>query len=199
MLYWECKHRLKELRDFRQLVGLYFSNTGIDTRGRRHENANAATVRAQINLQMAEVVRSCSLIGHSLTLTYTSPSHGFTSPMNVITNLFSLDRLRIPASKATDSLDMAIGDYERLKARLRRLSWNPLYWLRLGFFALLGLPFRMLEALGFDTRSVEQSFGGKLFKAIGALVFFLAALLQTLSLLGLPTSIRHVFGLLRSR
>ena len=152
MLYWECKHRLKELRDFRQLVGLYFSNTGIDTRGRRHENANAATVRAQINLHMAEVVRSCSLIGHSLTLTYTSPSHGFTSPMNVTTNLFSLDRLRIPASKATDSLDMAIGDYERLKARLRRLSWNPLYWLRLGFFALLGLPFRMLEALGFDTR-----------------------------------------------
>ncbi len=167
--------------------------------GRRHENADAREVRARINLKMPEVVRSCTLIGHSLTLTYGSPHQGFAGGINLITNLFNLDRQRIPASKAFDFLDRAIGDYERLQTKLRRQSWNPFYWIRLAFFALLSLPFRILGAAGFDARAMERSLVGRLFKAVVGLVVFLAALLQVLSLLGLPTSLSHLIGLLRHR
>jgi hypothetical protein len=146
---------------------------------------------------MPEVVRSCTLIGHSLTVAYNSPRDGFAGEINIITNLFNLDLQRIPFSKAFDFLDQAIGDYERLEARLRRQSWNPLYWLRLGFLALLGLPFRILGAAGFDARAMELSLVGRLFKAVAGLVIFVAALLTALSLLGLPTSLPHLVGLLR--
>lgn len=175
----------------------YFSNTGFDTRGRRHENSDAQKARSKINLDIPEVVRSCTIIGHSLSVAYNSPQHGFAGEINLITNLFNLDRQRIPISKAFDFLDRAIGDYERLETTLRRQSWNPFYWIRLGFLTLLGLPFRMLGAAGFDARAMEQSLIGRLSKAIAGLVIFFAALLQTLSLLGLPTSLSHLVGLLR--
>jgi hypothetical protein len=199
VLYWESKRRLKELREFRQLVRSYFSNTGFDSMGRRHENADAREERARINLKIPEVVRSCTLIGHSLTLSYNSPRHGLAGEINVVTNLFNLDRQRIPASKAFDSLDRAIGDYERLETKLRRQSWNPLYWILVAFIALLGLPFRVLGAAGFDARAMERSVIGRLFKFVEGVVIFLAALLQVLSLLGLPTSLSHLIGLLRHR
>lgn len=119
--------------------------------------------------------------------------------MNLVTNLFNLDRQQIPASKAFDLLDRAIGDYERLQTKLRRQSWNPFYWIRLAFSALLSLPFRILGAAGFDARAMERSLIGRLFKAVEGLVIFVAALLQALSLLGLPTSLSHLIGLLRHR
>jgi hypothetical protein len=199
MLYWECKRRLNELREFQQLAHSYFSNTGFDSRGRRHENDDARKARADLNLKIAEIVRSCALIGHSLTLSYSIPQQGFGAEINVISNLFNLDRQRIPPSKAFDILDRAIGDYERLETKLRRQSWNPFYWIRLAFLALLGLPFRIFGAAGFDSRAMEQSLTGRLFKAVAGFVIFLAALLQALSLLGLPTSISHLVGLLRHR
>lgn len=199
MLYWECRRRLNELREFQKLAHFYFSNTGFDSRGRRHENIDAREARAQLNLRIAEVVRSCTLIGHSLTLSYSVPQQGFGAEINIITNLFNLDRQRIPAAKAFDVLNRAIGDYERLETKLRRQSWNPFYWIRLAFLALLGLPFRIFGAAGFDSRAMERSLIGRLFKAVEGFVIFLAAVLEILSLLGLPTSLSHLAGLLRHR
>lgn len=165
--------------------------------GRRHENANARATRIQINLKMQEAVRSCTLIGHLLTLSYNSPR--VAGEINVITNLFNLDRQRIPVSKAFDFLNRAIGDYERLESRMRRQSWNPFYWIRLAFFTLLGLPFRILGAAGFDARAIEQSLIGRLIKAVEGFVIFLAALLQVLSLLGFPTSLSHLARMVHHR
>lgn len=167
--------------------------------GRRHENADARKARAQINLKIPEVVRSSAVIGHSLSLSYNSPQHAFAGEINVITNLFNLDHQRIPVSKAFDFLDRVIGDYDRLETKLRRQSWNPLYWIRLAFLGLLGLPFRILGAAGFNASVIEHSLAGRLFKAVGGFVIFLAALLQALSLLGFPTSLSHLVGLLRHR
>jgi hypothetical protein len=167
--------------------------------GRRHENSDAAQVRVQINYAMPEIVRSCTLIGHPLTMFYNSPQHGASTHVNLITNLFGLDRLRIPASKAFDLLNQAIGDYERLRAKLKRQSWNPFYWVRLAFFVALSIPFRILGAAGFDGRAVEQSLIGRLFKAAEGFVFFLAALLTAAQLLGFSTSLRHLADLFRHR
>lgn len=164
--------------------------------GRRHANDTAHKVRTQINLKMQGAVRSCALVGHSLTISYADPNTGFAAEINLITNLFNLDRQRIPVSKAFDPLDRAIGDYQRLETKLRGQSWNPFYWIRHSFFTLLSLPFKILGAAGFDARALEQSLIGRMFKAAEALVIFLAALLTVLSLLGLPTSLSSLVGLL---
>ena len=197
MLYWECRRRLQGLREFRRLVAEYCRNTGFDSRGLRHENAEARMLRSRINADLPEIMRSASLIGHSMCLTYGNRAQGFAGEINLLTNLFNLDRQRIPVSKAFDAMDRAIGDYERLRNNLRRRSWNPFYWIRMGFVTLLGLPFRLLGVAGFDGRAIEHSLTGRSIKAVGGLVIFLAALLQVLSLLGLPTSLDHIVGLLR--
>ncbi len=117
----------------------------------------------------------------------------------MVTNLFQLDRFLILYPQALDLLDRAIGDYERLRVRLRRQSFNPFYWLWVGFTRLLNIPFRILNAAGFNGRAAEQSLPGKLVKAVIGFVVFIAALLQSLSLLGYQTSLGHFIGLLKHR
>jgi len=187
MLYWECKRRLAELRTFRELVRTYFAGTGFDTRGRRHASESVIPLRSEINKMIPETVRSCYRVGQSVSLSYIDPSSGVSGHINTIENIFSLDRFRIPVSKMIDYLDRTIGIYERELVKLQRASWNPFYWLKLGFLWALGFPFRILGAAGFNARALEESLGGKIVKAVVGFVVFLAALLQVLSLLGLPT------------
>jgi hypothetical protein len=200
MLYWECKRRLRELREFRELIKEFFSNTTFDTRGRRHALIDVSELRERINKALPEAVKSCYRVGQSVSVSYNHPAYGISGNVNVLENLFALDRQQIPVNKAIDYLDRAIGEYERQLPRLRRQSWNPFYWLRLGFLWLIGFPFRILGAAGFDARAVEQSLFGKMLKAtVGFLVtfvVFLAALLQALSLLGFPTSWRELLKLI---
>src|SRR6266478_2773490 len=190
MLYWECKRRLGELRQFREAVHTYFQNTTFDTGGRRHAMTDLREVRTRINKMIPETVRCFYRIGHSASVSYVSQYQGVSGHINVIENLFALDSQRIPVSKVFDYLDRVIGEYERTLTKLRKQSWNPFYWLRLGFLAVIGFPFRILGAAGFDAHALEQTVAGKVVKAtvgfvVSAVIFF-AALLQVVSLLGLP-------------
>lgn len=134
-----------------------------------------------------ETVRSCYRVGQSVSVSYADPNTGYSGHINTIECLFTLDRFRIPLSTAIDYLDRTIGIYERELVKLRRASWNPFYWLKLAFLWLLGFPFKILGAAGFNASALEQSLGGKIVKAVVGFVAFVAALLQVLSLLGLPT------------
>ena len=199
MLYWECKRRLTELLSFREAVRTYFQNTAFDTRGRRHAVTDLSELRTKINVMIPEVVRSSHKIGHSLSIDYTHPGYGVRGSINVVENLFGLDRQQIPVSKAFDYIDRVIGDYDRQLATLKKQSWNPLYWLRLGFLAVIGFPFRILGAAGFNAQALEQTVAGRIVKATVGFVIFLAALLQVLSLLGLPTGWRDLARLVHHR
>jgi hypothetical protein len=196
MLYWECKRRLHTLQAFRNLVVTYFQNTHFSNMGRSIEQQEAAEARVQINLMAGDVLESCALIGHNMNMSYTPPpasgvSTGFT--VNIVKALFQFDRLRIPSKVALDYLDRAIGDYERLKKKTFRQSFNPFYWLWLGLEILLSIPFRLLGAAGFNARKMEQSWGGKLVK----LIEVIAALLAVLNYLGFSTTWQHISKLVR--
>src|SRR6266702_1829221 len=199
MLYWECKRRNAELHSFRDLIRQYFSLTTFDAMGRRRAVTDLSEVRTKINVMIPEVVRSSYKIGYSLSVEYTHPRYGVSGRINVIENLFSLDRQQIPVSKAFDSIDRVIGEYDRQLATLKKQSWNPLYWLRLGFLAVIGFPFRILGAAGFDAQALEQTVAGRIVKATVGFVIFLAALLQVLSLLGLPTGWRDLVRLVHHK
>ena len=56
-----------------------------------------------------------------------------------------------------------------------------------GFLVVIGFPFRILGATGFNAKALEQTVAGRIVKAMVGFVIFLAALLQVPSLLGLPT------------
>jgi hypothetical protein len=196
MFYWECKRRLNTLQAFRKLVETYFQNTQFTNMGRPIEQQEAADARVQINHMAGDVLESCALVGHSMSLSYTPPPMtGILTPhtVNIIRGLFQFDRLRIPRKVAFDYLDQAIGDYERLKKKTLRQSFNPFYWLWLGLGILLSIPFLLLEAVGFNASKMEESLGGKVFKLIGAV----AALLAVLNYLGFSTTWQHISKLVR--
>jgi hypothetical protein len=185
------------LRTFRQLTKTYFIYTHFTNMGRLVEQHEAVEAREQINLRIGNVLESCALIGHTMSMNYTPPPAtrlaGFT--INVIKDMFQFDRLRIPRRVVFDYLDRAIGDYERLLKKLVRLSFNPLYWLWMGFATVLSLPFRILGAAGFNARAMERSWAGKLFKLIEAI----AALLAVLNYLGFSTTWQRITSLFQHR
>lgn len=190
MLYWACKRRLDELRAFRELVRIYFANTHFTNMGKPIEQQAASVARQQINLDAGRAIESCTLIGHQMVLNYTPPPasglSGFN--VNVIKELFQFDRLRIPRSVAFDFFDRAIGDYERLRRKLLRQSFNPLFWLWLVFRGLLRIPFHILGAAGFNAQAIEQSKAGKTFKIITAFAGFVLTILGILHALGFSTT-----------
>jgi hypothetical protein len=199
MLYWECKRRNAEMHSFRDLIRQYFSLTTFDTRGKRHAMTDLSELRTKINVMIPEVVRSSYKVGYSTSIEYIHPRYGVSGRINVIENLFGLDRQQIPVSKAFDCLDRVIGEYDRLQTTLKKQSWNPLYWLKLGFLAVIGFPFRILGAAGFNALALEQTIAGRIVKATVGFVIFLAALLQILSLLGLPTGWKDLIRLVHHR
>jgi hypothetical protein len=201
MLYWECNRRLTELRRFRELVIKYAETCPMLNIGRRIETEESGPVRDLINLGMGEVVTSCNLIGHSLSLIYTPPPMfgGPSSLVNVVVDIFQLNSMRLPLSKTVDLLDRAIGDYERMSKKLYRKLFNPFYWVGLLLSVILGAPFRILTLAGFNGEAAEKSLFGRLAKAVVGFVVFLAAFLQCLSLLGYQTSLGHIVGVLKHR
>jgi len=201
MLYWECKRRLTEIREFRELAITYFSHRTIPHFHTVHEDDTARKARGEINLRMNDAIRSCLRIGQTLTVFYSPPPihGGFAGELNLMQNMFELHTFQIPAARLIDLLDRVIGDYQRLQIELRRNLFNPLYWLRLGFMNLLGVPFRILGAAGFDARAMEQTVGGKVAKAILGFVTLIAGVLTILSLLGFSPTWQHLSELLRHK
>lgn len=199
MLYWECKRRLVELRSFRELVREYFEITQFDIKGQRREMPQVQAMRQRINLMVPLVVQSANKVGYNMLLDWVDPVSGLRAVVNVIENMFNLYRYEIPLSWVFDFVDRAIGEYERMQARLRKQSWNPFYWLRLGFLEVLSFPFRLLGAAGFNTAAFEQTVAGRVLKLVVGTVVFTAALLTCLSLLGLPTGWRYLVHVIHHR
>jgi hypothetical protein len=196
MLYWEAQRRLNEVRVFRDLVREYFSHTTWDNMGRRRPMRDLSELRTRINARIPSTVINCYKVGQSVSVVYKHPMYGIDGHVNVIENLFSLDSKRIPLATAFDYLDRTIGIYDKEIASLRKRQWNPFFWIRLGFLWLIGAPFRLLGAAGFNAVAVEQSFAGKLAKALWGLVIGLvtivSGLLTILASLGFHTGWKDI-------
>jgi hypothetical protein len=205
MLYWEARRRLAEVRAFRALVHEYFSNTARDNtyRHTRHPLKDLSEVREQINKGIPAAVRNCYKVGQSVSLDYLHPGRGVKARVNVIESIWGLDNWQISVSTVFDYLDRTIGIYEEQVNFLARQRWNPLYWLRLGFLWVIGLPFRLLGAAGFNAPEIEASLGGKIAKAIigfiVGVVAFSSALLQALYYLGFKTGWRDLWQFLHRK
>jgi hypothetical protein len=205
MLYWEARRRLAEVRAFRALVHEYFSNTARDNtyRHTRHPLKDLSEVREQINKGIPAAVRNCYKVGQPVGVDYLYPREGIKAYVNVIESLWGLDRFQIPISTVFDYLDRVIGIYEEQVKILGRQRWNPFYWLRLGFLWVIGLPFRLLGAAGFNAPQIEASLGGKIAKAIIGLIVgvvaFTSALLQALYYLGFKTGWRDLWQFLHHK
>lgn len=132
---------------------------------------------------MRDALESCQKVGESMTVLYTF--RGYQSPLNLLRELFDLrNDYHISPAKALDGLDRAIGEYERRRHRLYWEMFNPLFWLRLLLVKIIGIPFQILGAAGFDAAKIEKTTAGRVVKAIAGFVTFAAGLLAVLQSLG---------------
>lgn len=187
MLYWECKRRLTDLHTFRGLVARYFGSVNYSRRA-THQTETSEEAREKINLLMAEIEISCILIRQPTIVSYFDPRSGYEAKLSILQNIFELRQYYIENARVVDSLDRAIGEYERLQHHLYRQMFNPVFWLSLVLAKLVSLPFQILGMAGFDSAKLQKSTGGKILKAVigfvAAFIAFAAGLLTILQILG---------------
>jgi hypothetical protein len=186
VLYWECKRRLTGLQKFRQVVETYFSESSyVNTVHPRVENEKSQQARLEINRRMGFADSSCKLSGFYPIISYGVPaSENAPDHVNVLASIFMLNRFSISPNVLIDHLDRAIGYYEDAKPRLFLQLFNPFFWIKWLLIKVIGIPFSLLEAAGFDSGKLEQTTTGKIVKALWGFGTTLVATLAALQGLG---------------
>jgi hypothetical protein len=140
------------------------------------EDEEARRARLSLNQMMMGVSESFDLLGVPRTVRYLPPPMigGYAVTLDLVGNMFELWRYQIQPQTVEDALNRAIGAYLQQERRLFWQMFNPFHWLDL----LLGIPFRLLTAVGLNGRRFEQSAFGKLIKWVVAVAGFVAAVLD---------------------
>ena len=179
MNYFECKKRLLELRVFHGLAARYFTNV-VGAKGSMEtgpfEDTDARNLRSAMNKMMKSVSESFDKVNIPRAVHYIPPRllGGPIMDIDLVWNVFDLWRYKLSPRLLDDVLNRAIGAFEEEKRRLFCQFFNPFYWLNI----VLGIPFRLLTAVGLDGTRYEESVFGKLVKVCLAVVGFVAAILD---------------------
>ena len=190
--------RCRILMEFRDNVISYFNNsTPVKMGEDRIEEPDALQARQRINLATVEVHRIILAAGISPIITWSPPPMvgGRVQEIDLILNLFGLDRYHISANHAVGFIEMALGVYQSDRTTALRRTINPLWWLFRGFLWFIRIPFVVLGAVGFDADRAERSVSGRLVKLVAALLTATAALLTILNLLGWLPGAKALLGI----
>ena len=190
VLVWENNRRLIKLVEFRDLVIKYFENSRIEwgVDNRIEENA-AREARTQINRVMIEIHDIIRSAGLNPIMTYTPPPAvgGQVQKVDVIHNIFHLNRVDMGMDKVLDFVDRVIGIYEsNHKSAIIRML-NPFFLERFLSDLILDSLFLSIEKIGFKLKNVESSTINRLTKRVishlFSLILFMAALLTIMHFL----------------
>lgn len=199
---WETKKRLQELKQFHMDVERYFlnSSTGVAGRSRlqRTDNNDAATQAKQsINRSLQAVNGYTKGAGVNPEIYYQQPAvvGGSEYNINIITNVFRLDELRIPVDMPDAFVQQAIGVYEGDTPASWRRTLNPFWWIGRLLIWVAHLPFFLLGAAGFNAEKAENSILGKLVSLVFTLTIFVGAVLEILDRLGFLDQLKSYLNL----
>lgn len=187
ILIWENKRRLDKLIEFRKLIIEYFNNSRAEWMvAERIEEEAARIARVKINRVINEIHSIILHSGINPTLRYTPPPAvgGYVEMIDVIQNIFHINRFQIGADPLLDFIDRAIGIYESNHKSAIFRTFNPFFYLGLVLDAISALPFIAIGKLGFNRQKAELSAIGRLVKGVLYLITVVAAFLTTLQLLG---------------
>ena len=187
ILIWENTRRIRILNEFRNDVVIYFNNsTPLGLGDGRSEAPEAVKARQRINLGVNQAQDTIVAAGVTLRMTWTLPPMvgGYVQRIDLIDNLFELDRFQISPNHAIGFIERAIGVYVSDRRAALWRTFNPLWWLWCAFLWFARTPFLLLGGMGFNADSAERSWLGRFFKLIFSFVLLVAALLTILHLMG---------------
>ena len=182
----ENTRRIEVLQEFHNDVISYFDSS-----------TEATEARQRINLKVDQVCRIIVKADIATTMTWTAPPAvgGRKQQLDILLNLFNLDRYRIPVDYAVDLIERAIGVYQSDRTAAWVRTFNPFWWLFRGLLWSVRIPFIFLGAMGYDAARMERSAWGKFFKAIISLVGMAAALLTIFNEPGWRTAAKALLGI----
>lgn len=199
MPIWANRNAQRDISEFRNLVVEYYSNvTAPHALALREaqENERAARIRPQINMMRTRVAYWVDAVGGSV-VGYSEPAMvgGRRYNVDLVANVFNLQRLMLEPSILTDELEKAYGAYQDDAAWSLLRTVNPLYWLGRLLDSIASLPFTLLGRLGFNKEKVEDSIWGRIVKGALYLVQVIAALVAALDKLGWLDRVKHFLHL----
>ena len=184
---WENSRRLRVLVEFREDVVRYFNNSSPLRLGEgRIEATEAVQARQRINHTVIQAHRIIEVAGVPSSMMWAPPPMigGHVREIDLLLNLFELDRYQISANSVVGVIEMALGVYQSDRTAALRRTINPFWWLFCGLLWFTRIPFVFLGAMGFDVARAEGSAVGRFVKLVTALVPATAALLSILNYLG---------------
>lgn len=183
---WENKRRHTMLSRFHDLLITYFSHSQRGQLGSRAETEPVQRARAEINLMINDISAIVHAADTSILITWTPPPviGGRIQRVDLLTNVFGLDRFGVPPSNLVDQILRAIGVYQSDRKRSIIRTINPLWWTKNIIIWVSRFPFSIFGAAGFDVKRAEQSVIGRLVKGILIAITTVASILVIADLLG---------------
>lgn len=191
----ENKKRLDKLAVFRELVIEYFNNSHAEWMdNERIEQPRAEEARVEIN-RMSDTIHATILYaGINPSIRYTPPPAvgGYIQNIDLVQNIFSLQRFQVGPKYLLDFIDRAIGIYENNARPAFLRSMNPFFYLGLVFDLVAGVPFALIGRAGFNRKKAEASLAGRMIKGTIYIITALASLLTVLQLLDFLEPVKKV-------
>ncbi len=198
---WENQSRLHKLSEFRKLILNYFIHSRAESLvGERIEEKEARKARVLINRAMDEVHDIILYSGINPSIRWTPPAAvgGYIQNIDLIQNIFRIDKFMIAPNDLLDFIDRSIGIYENNHGRALARTLNPFFYVGMLFDWISELPFMLIARLGFNRERAESSIIGRTTKGALYLITVLAAFLTILHLLGylepVKQLVRQIFG-----
>jgi len=190
---WENRRRRKLLARFEALLeefGLNYDPGPMPREGRDHAKAEAA--RVQINRILHQASDIIEAAGVNPVIAWSPPPAvgGHPQEIDVVLNVFNLERYLIPLSPLYDYIERALGIYEHDERAAFLRTINPLHWLGRVFDYLARLPFVALSRAGFNVAPIEESLVGRLFRFAVYVIGGLASLATILECVGVTSFVR---------
>ena len=179
--FWESLRRQERLNEFHEHVVTYF------TALHECQAEQASQARISINLILKDVQAIVYAADVYPVISWTPPRFvgGPSIKVDVIENLFYLERYNLGPDNVIDLLLRAFGVYKSYQLRSFLRTINPFWWLWRIFNWFARLPFLLLGTAGFNSTRAENSILGRFFKLAFLLIPLIAAFLSILSHLDL--------------
>ena len=159
---WENTRRLEQLNLFREHVETYFNNSqpGGGLGESRVENENASSARRSINFMTYEIHKIVFAAGILPSVHWLPPPvvGGADQEIDVLQNLFVIQRFSISPNQVIDFIEQAIGVYQSDQRGSVFRTFNPFWWIGQLLEWLAHVPFALIGAAGFDAVRAEKKF-----------------------------------------
>lgn len=151
------RHRVRELRDFRELVEVYYERASYDEDDLLMDWEGAQAARSEINQRLPRIIQivlAAGFGGRDLNNNLPGPPAG---GVEVLRSIFNARYTDGAHQEVLDTIDMARGVYEAGRFSALARTFNPFHYLFSALGAVAQLPGRALRSVfGPSRRSVRS-------------------------------------------